>query len=109
CRDLSREVAAFLDGRRRVAPPPPRPADWDRGEARVLEFENETAEIYNGRFDARVRVAHDLLSLRNLRDRDLDEFYRSPANSFQTAVVAQRLDRLAERLHRDDAAMALAP
>ena len=100
-RDLSREVLAFVDARRRSAPPRPRPASWDDDVANWLRFESSTAFAYNRRFGARVRVAHDLLTLRNLRDADFDTFYRLPANDFQMEIVARKLSSLADRLARE--------
>src|SRR6266699_1410161 len=89
-RDLSREILAFTGARRRIAPPPPRPATWDADEAAWFRFEGETIETYNRRFGARVRVAHDLLTLRSVRDADFDTFYRLPANDFQMEIVAEK-------------------
>jgi hypothetical protein len=42
----------------------------------------------------------DMFSLRGLIDRDLDAFFRQPANAFQIGVVARRLAVLAHRLER---------
>jgi hypothetical protein len=102
-RSLSREILSFVEGRRRIAPVAPRPATWEDDENRWTAFENETTDEYNRRFGARVRTAHDLMSLRNMRDRDLDAFYRGPANVFQITVVANRIALLADRLEREDA------
>jgi hypothetical protein len=99
-RDLSRELLAFVESRRRSAPPRPRPASWDDDEANWFRFESETAIEYNRRFGARVRVAHGLLTLRSVRDPDFDTFYRLPANDFQMEIVGQRLSSLADRLAR---------
>ena len=101
-RDLSREIAAFVDARRRAAPPRPRPASWDADEATWFRFETDTTRLYNRRFGARVRVAHDLLTLRSVRDADLDTFYRLPANDFQMDIVARKLSALADRLAREE-------
>jgi hypothetical protein len=101
CRALSRELLAFVDGRTRAAPVSPRAASWNRDEAQWLAFERTTAALYEERFDRRVRMAHDLLSLRDLRDRDLDACYRSVANTFQMTIVARRLATLADRLHAE--------
>jgi len=100
-RDLSREVLAFVESRRRLAPPRPRPATWDADEAAWFRFETGTAEQYNRRFGARVRVAHDLMTLRGMRDADFDAFYRLPANDFQMDVVSRKLALLADRLARE--------
>ncbi len=100
-RDLSREVLAFVESRRRSAPPRPRPASWDDDVVNWFRFESETAIAYNRRFGARVRVAHDLLTLRSVRDPDFDTFYRLPANDSQMEVVARKLSALADRLARD--------
>jgi hypothetical protein len=99
---LSREIASFLEGRRQVAPPVPRPETWERDDQAWVRFENQTTATYERRFAARVRTTHDLLGLRNMRDRDLDAFYRLPANDFQMGVVAQKLGLLAQRLARED-------
>jgi len=100
-RDLSREILAFVDARHRLVPPQPRPATWDEDVAAWLRFEGESARIYNRRFGARVRTAHDLLTLRGMRDADLDAFYRAPDSEFQMTIVARRLTGLADRLARE--------
>jgi hypothetical protein len=41
-----------------------------------------------------------LLALEGVTDRDLDAFYRRPANAFQIDVVAKKLAALAGRLER---------
>jgi hypothetical protein len=102
-RDLSREMLAFLEGRRRVAPPRPRPATWEEDVAAWARYDDQTAVTYDRRFRARVRAAHDLLALRNMHDRDLDTFYQRPANDFQVGVVARKLTGLADKLAREDA------
>jgi hypothetical protein len=43
---------------------------------------------------------HTTLSLRGLRDRDLDAFFRHPANEFQMRVIAKKLDGFASALGR---------
>ena len=82
-------------------PPHPRPATWDDDVAAWLRFEGGTALMYNRRFGARVRTAHDLLTLRGMRDADLDAFYRSPDSEFQMTIVARKLSGLADRLARE--------
>ena len=100
-RELSREIAAFVEARSRIAPPHPRPATWNDDVDEWLRFESESARLYNRRFGGRVRTAHDLLTLRGVRDADLDAFYRLPDSEFQMDVVARRLEQLAERLARE--------
>jgi hypothetical protein len=98
---LSRELDAFVDGRLRAAPArPTAPDTWDRDQAAWTGFEQDTSAAYAARFARRVRLARAELTFRNLRDRDLDAFYRSPMNAFQVRVVAQRLAVLADRLRR---------
>jgi hypothetical protein len=41
-----------------------------------------------------------MLAQRGLIDRDLDAFYRGPANAFQIDVIAKKLTVLAHRLER---------
>ena len=97
-RMLAYQIDAFLQGRRRVAPPPPRPATWDEDEQAFGHFETETITLYERQFGARVRASHDLMSLRGLGDREFDRFYRRPANEFQMRVVAERLAFFAGKL-----------
>jgi hypothetical protein len=99
-RDLSARIDAFAVTRDRVAPPHPRPATWQKDEDNAERFEEETAAEYERRFGAKVRVAHDLIGIRGVRDRDFDTFYRHPANEFQIRVVAKKLDVLATTLGR---------
>jgi len=93
-------LTQFCDARDRIAPPHPRPATWQRDEDVFDRFESETVDAYERRFGPRVRAAHDLASLRGLRDRDLDAFFRHPANEFQMRVIAKKLDGFAGKLSR---------
>jgi hypothetical protein len=99
-RDLSARIDAFAATRDRVAPPHPRPATWQKDEDNLERFEDETVVEYERRFGAKVRLAHDLVGIRGVRDRDFDTFYRRPANEFQIRVVAKKLDALATTLGR---------
>jgi hypothetical protein len=99
-RDTAVRLTEFCDARDRLAPPRPRPATWQRDEDAFDRFESETVDAYERSFGARVRAAHDLASLRGLRDRDLDAFFRHPANEFQMRVIAKKLDGFATKLAR---------
>jgi hypothetical protein len=85
-----------------LAPPAPRPATWDRDVEAFALFESETNRLFERRFGAQVRVAHDMLTLRGVRNRDFDNFYRSPANDFQIRVVAEKLAFLATKLDQQN-------
>jgi hypothetical protein len=97
--ELSGDILDFLAARARTVPPSPAPATWDRDVAGVLAYESDTAGMYEARFGPAVRRAHDLFALEGLDDRDLDVFYRRPANAFQIRIVARRLAFLAGRLN----------
>jgi hypothetical protein len=96
--DLAVRLARFCDARDRLAPPRPRPATWQQDVDAFERFESETVTAYERRFGPRVRAAHDLASLRGLRDRDLDAFFRHPANEFQMRVIAKKLDAFSRKL-----------
>ena len=98
--DTSVRITEFCDARDKVAPPRPRPATWQRDVDAFERFESDTVRVYERRFSARVRTAHDLASLRGLRDRDFDAFFRRPANEFQMRVIARKLDGFSEKLTR---------
>jgi len=98
--DTAQRLTQFVDARDVVAPPHPRPATWEHDVDTFDRFEEETVAIYERRFGARVRAAHDLASLRGLRDRDLDAFFRHPANEFQMRVIAKKLDGFSSALGR---------
>jgi hypothetical protein len=98
--DTSVRLTQFCDARDRQAPPRPRPATWQRDTDALDRFESDTVNAYERRFGARVRAAHDLASLRGLRDRDLDAFFRHPANEFQMRVIARKLDGFSTALSR---------
>jgi hypothetical protein len=98
--DTSVGLTQFCDARDRQAPPRPEPATWQRDMDALDRFESDTVRAYERRFGARVRAEHDLASLRGLRDRDLDAFFRRPANEFQLRVIAKRLDGFSEKLRR---------
>jgi hypothetical protein len=68
------------------------------GEAALDRFETETVVLFERRFGRQVRNTHDLLTLRGLRTRDFDLFYRRPANEFQMRVIAAQLAFLAKKL-----------
>ena len=98
--ELSGDIAHFLRARGATAPPPPSPATWDRDEDAVLSYEQDTSVLFEAQFGAQVRRIREMFSLRGLIDRDLEAFYRRPANAFQIGVVSRRLAVLARRLER---------
>jgi hypothetical protein len=98
--ELSGDIGNFLRVRAQSAPPRPQPATWDRDEAAIFKYEDETAELFEAAFGAQVRKARDLFALRGLTDRDLDAFYRRPSNAFGIGIIAKRLGVLARRLSR---------
>ena len=95
---LSGDIVNFLRERAPGAPRHPAPATWDRDVAAVLRYEAEDVELFNQMFGPQVRRTRQLFDLEGLTDRDLDAFYRHPANAFQISVIAQRLAALARRL-----------
>jgi len=99
--DLSREIIAYVNGRARLAPPPPQAAaTWEHDEARWAEFDAETVVGYAARFARRVGTTRAALTFRSLRDRDLDALYQQPHNAFEIRMIGERLGVLAERLQR---------
>jgi hypothetical protein len=98
--ELSGDIAHFLRDRAGTAPLPPRPATWERDEGAVLRYEQDTSQLFEAQFGSQVRRTRDMFSQRGLIDRDLDAFYRQPANAFQIDVVSRRLAVLAHRLER---------
>jgi hypothetical protein len=94
---LSAEILAFVATRAHHAPPPPRPATWDRDVAAFDRYEAVTVQEYEDRFGRQVRSAHDTLQLYDISDKDLDVFYRHPASAFQIQIVGARLGSLAAR------------
>jgi hypothetical protein len=100
CLTLSGDIAAFARQRGETAPPPPKPATWERDVTTLLRYDTETSIMFEEKFGAQVRKAHDLLAIEGIRDRDFESFYRHPANAFQINVVASKLVALAYRLER---------
>jgi hypothetical protein len=98
--DTSLRITQFCNARDRLAPPKPRPATWQQDVDNYDRFESDTVRAYERRFGPRVRAIHDLSSLRGLRDRDLDAFFRHPANEFQMRVIAKKLDGFSQTLAR---------
>ncbi len=66
----------------------------------MLRYEQDTSLLFEADFGPQVRRTREMFSLRGLTDRDLDAFYRRPANAFQIGVIARRLPVLAHRLER---------
>jgi hypothetical protein len=97
---LSGDIENFLRERALTAPPRPAPATWDRDVGAVLRHEAEDAELFDRMFGPEVRRTRQLFELEGLTDRDLDVFYRHPANAFQMNIVARKLALLARRLER---------
>jgi hypothetical protein len=95
---LSGDLVNFLRQRALGAPPHPAPATWDRDVAAVLQHDAEDVELFDGIFGPQVRRTRQLFDLEGLTDRDLDAFYRHPANAFQMNIIAQKLAALARRL-----------
>jgi hypothetical protein len=98
--ELSGDIVIFLRERAEHAPPRPSPATWERDVERVLQYESDTANLYEQRFGPQVRKTREILALEQLTDRDFDAFYRRPANAFQMNVIAEKLIVLARRLDR---------
>jgi hypothetical protein len=98
--ELSGDIVNFLRERARAAPPRPKPATWERDVSAVLAYEQETSQRFEEVFGPQVRQTRQMLAQRGLIDRDLDAFYRRPANAFQIDIIARRLAVLAHRLER---------
>ena len=98
--ELAGDIDNFVRERAAEAPPAPSADTWDRDVASMLAFEDETSRRFERRFGGQVRRTRELFALEGLTDRDLDAFYRAPANAFQIGVVATRLAALAHRLAR---------
>jgi hypothetical protein len=98
--ELSGDIVNFLRERALTAPPRPKPATWERDVDAVLRYEQETSLLFEAEFGPQVRRTREMLALRGLIDRDLDAFYRRPANAFQITIVAKKLAVLARRLER---------
>jgi hypothetical protein len=98
--ELSGDIKLFLRERALHGPAKPAPATWEHDVERVLQYETETSALYDMQFGAQVRKTREILALEQLTDRDLDAFFRRPANAFQINVIADRLLVLARRLER---------
>jgi hypothetical protein len=98
--ELAGDIGIFLRGRAAGAPPRPAAATWERDVEAVLRYEDATSVLYEQRFGPLVRRTREILVLEQLTDRDLDAFYRRPANAFQIDVIAKRLLVLGRRLDR---------
>jgi hypothetical protein len=94
---LSGDIVNFLRQRAVSAPRHPAPATWDRDVAAVLQYEAEDVELFDRMFGPQVRRTRQLFDLEGLTERDLDAFYRHPANAFQMNIIAQKLAALARR------------
>jgi hypothetical protein len=98
--ELSGDIVNFLRRRARTAPARPQPATWERDEAAVFRYEQETAQLYEEQFAPTVRRIRGMLAQRGLTDRDLDTFARHPSTAFEIGVIAERLAVLSRRIER---------
>jgi hypothetical protein len=102
--ELSGDILNFLHQRGRTAPPAPEPRSWDHDVDTVLRYEQATSLMFEAKFGPQVRKTREILALYGFADRDLDAFYRQPANAFQINVVASELAILARRLNHNSRA-----
>jgi hypothetical protein len=100
CIELAGDIANFLRERATAAPQRPEQGTWDRDVDALLRYEQETALLFETEFGAQVRQMRQMMAQRGFIDRDLEAFYRRPANAFQITVVARRLAALAHRLEK---------
>jgi len=96
--ELAGDIANFLRERTAASPPRPQPATWERDVDALLQYEQETSLLFEAEFGRDVRRTRDMMAQRGLTDRDMDAFFRRPANAFQISVVERRLAALAHRL-----------
>ena len=100
CIELAGDIANFLRERASHAPPRPQPATWEHDVDALLLHEQDTSALFDAEFGMQVRQTRQMMAQRGFVDRDLDAFYRRPANAFQITVVARRLAALAHRLEK---------
>jgi len=96
--ELSGKILVFVAERERALPPAPKEETWDRDEAALLRYRQDTQEAFEKSFGPEVRAAHDVLRLFALTDRDFERFYREPADTFEMRVVAKKLAFFASKL-----------
>jgi hypothetical protein len=88
---LSGRILVFVAAQTREAPPPPRAETWDRDEADLFRYRQDTQRAFEARFGSQVRAAHDVLRLFALTDRDFERFYQHPSDTFEMRVIASKL------------------
>ena len=96
--ELSGKILVFISSRERAMPPPPRQETWDRDEAALLRYRQDTQTAFEKSFGSEVRAAHDVLRLFALTDRDFERFYRQPADTFEMRIVAKKLQFFASKI-----------
>jgi hypothetical protein len=89
--ELSGKIRVFVAARGRQAPPPPKPDTWDRDQAEIMQYRQETQIEFEAEFGNQVRNAHNVLGLFSLTDRDFERFYRQPSDPFEMSVIANKL------------------
>jgi hypothetical protein len=89
--ELSGKILVFVAARGQHAPPPPKPDTWDRDQAEIMHYRQETQVEFEATFGKEVRTAHNVLGLFSLTDRDFERFYRQPSDPFEMTIVARKL------------------
>jgi hypothetical protein len=73
-------------------------SQWGENTKRMVNYSQETTEIYNTRYLSEVIRTKQEFSKRNLTDPQLDQFYDRPTNPIGIQIVATRFLELANRL-----------
>lgn len=89
--ELSGRILVFVNEKTRDAPPAPRAETWDEDEAALFRYRQTTERLFEAEYGAQVRAAHDVLRLFALTDRDFEQFYEHPSDTFEMRVVANKL------------------
>ena len=101
--ELSGRILVFAADHERHQPPAPRPETWDRDEANLLRYRQDTEMAFEASLGPQVRAAHTVLASPSFRltDRDFERFYRQPADTFEMRVVAKKLAFFSSKIPTD--------
>lgn len=93
---LSSQILKFIGNRSNT--PLPKSETWAADTRRMLDFLDETMNLYSIQFASKVISIRNELAENGFEDRELNSNYERPTNPIGVRIVGERIGALAERL-----------